>query len=232
MKKNKKPLFKKLSTCWQTINARSGFDGFIKIIIMLIGILNIYGIAIAQTTGNKFLPKSQPFVTIAPSMTFNGFGVGYGGGISIGENRDHETHAANVDFHYAEIKGTIDLYIDKYSIDARLLSIPVTYDYTAKTGDGDIKFLYGTGVGLDLYLFFFNQIPYTSGNQNIDEGINNTLKKFGTPLLAQLLITPRVGLEWNIDGITAIGINLRGFVALPIYELSRGAVDASLRFNF
>ncbi|MDI9313134.1 MAG: hypothetical protein QM529_00425 [Hydrotalea sp.] len=180
-----------------------------------------------------------PFTVIEPTVTFGMLGIGVGGGISIGLDSGDKTDAGNIDFHYLSVTNEklnqfITAVKDAYGLTSlghvpaaasfTMLNIPVTYDWTAKFG-GNLKLLVGSGVGLDLFIFY----------PKVDTGVgaaNDAISKLNIPIIPEFLLTPRVGVEWTIDDGLAIGLDARAFVDLPAYQLSRIAVDGLVKFIF
>ena len=193
-----------------------------------------------------------PFILISPTLTIGGVGFGGGVGISAGLDFGDETHAGNIDFHYLPISAVainnllkdiskaynnpLPLNVPSH-VALHLLSIPVTYDYTAKFG-GKLKFLIGTGIGLDLLLLYqnINLLPENTntGVVQVDDVASKVAKttSLKVPMIPELLLTPRIGVEWNVIDWLTVSANLRGFIDLPIYYFSRATLDASVKMTF
>ncbi|MGI9461743.1 MAG: hypothetical protein ACR2NY_04125 [Alphaproteobacteria bacterium] len=217
--------------------------------LLFVGILPL---ATAKAAPNKF------FVSLAPALTYSHiFDLGLGGNFTFGIDDGYDSHAASIDYHNMKLGTNQELndIFDDLGISDLLREVNIninteanfqinvdfvaaTYDFTHKLGNGDFRVLIGSGFGGEVY--FLNvkggatttldaEPPDGSQTESLSENLQNIDENF---VLGGLLLTPRIGFEWHISDLFAFGMNLRGFIDIPAFPLSRGTVDANLKITF
>ena len=218
-------------------------------IALLAGISGFYA-AQAQagdSSTNRF------FFSAAPQLSYSNFlGVGFGAGLSIGIDNNRQIDAFNIDYQrmsrsfdadgdlssFAKsipgVKITIHSF-GKAKIDTKFIA--ATYDYVAKLGSGQFVGLIGTGAGLEVYMLHITASSVTdinadAGGLGQNQNQSQSSETDEQVAFGGLLLTPRIGFEWNITDLFAIGMNLRGFINLPAFPLSRGTLDLTAKLTF
>ncbi|MDI9313133.1 MAG: hypothetical protein QM529_00420 [Hydrotalea sp.] len=203
----------------------------------------------ANNAGNRF------FISAAPQFSYSNFiGIGWGGGVSLGTTNDRRTDAFNVD--YQNMSQTFDAGGD---ISNLLKSIPgvnlnvdanasatmktqfaaITYDYVAKLEYDQFVGLIGTGAGIEGWILHVTAAAVANATATVSGGgqtqTQTQSQSSGTDkevILGGLLLTPRIGFEWNATDLLALGMNIRGFIDLPAFPLSRGTIDVTAKLTF